>query len=67
MQIGIRKAELTFLSQELAEESQGADLVMAMAAESSSIVTELSCVHGQPMQAQGVWVMKKRSGLTLSF
>lgn len=43
------------------------DLIMAMAAESSSIVTELSCVHGQPMQAQEVWVMEKRSGLTLSF
>lgn len=43
------------------------DLVTAMAAESSSIVTELSCVHGQPMQAQEVWVMEKRSGLTLSF
>lgn len=43
------------------------DLVMAMVAESCSILTELSCVHGQPMQAQEVWLMKKRSGLTLSF
>lgn len=45
-----------------------ADLVvMAMAAESCSLVTGLSCVQGQPMQDQGLWVMKKRDALTLSF
>lgn len=45
-----------------------ADLVvMAMAAESCCVVTELSCVQGQPMQAQELWMMKKRGAPTLSF
>lgn len=45
-----------------------ADLVvMAMAAESCSVVPELSCVQGQPVQAQGMWVMKKKGELTLSY
>lgn len=35
------------------------NLVVDTAAESCSIAAELNWVHGQPMRAQGVWVMKK--------